>query len=131
VTDSSVDVGVSTAEVGGGRTVVKVSTDFVEVRMLVVAALDEVLLVGIGASPDAPGQSRSTRLPASTCPRTDVAGAFTLLQTDSMFSSTSSRPLTHSAEHVLPRTKSLTVQPGISLLYARMQLIGTADEPMT
>lgn len=121
-TGSSVEVEMAVVgAVVGGRTVVKVSAGTLDdVLRVPVAALVELLLelvvLVLLSGEEAPGQSSSTRLPARTCPSTVVSGASTPSHTASTFRWIRVRPRTHSGEHVFPSTKSLMVQPGISVL---------------
>jgi hypothetical protein len=116
---SGSSVSVSVADGAGGRTVVNVSGALLlEVRGGVMTVLVRLLLLllGIGVSGEVPGQSSSTRLPNSACPSTDISGTSAELQTPSSLDSIRSRPRIHPAEHLLPATKSLIEQLGISAL---------------
>lgn len=115
-----VDGGRSVLDVCGGLLEVGVTTKVVLVVIKVVLGASVELALELelsgASSGEALGHSKPTRFPSKACPNTEAARASTSPHTTWTVCWILASPLTHSAEHAPPSTKSSTEQPGIRAL---------------
>jgi hypothetical protein len=89
---------VESVEVDEGTMRVKVTTDGVELEL------------GLNGLEAWPGHKKSTKLPSSACPSTELEGTSAPPHTATSVSSTLVRLLTHAVEQVFPWVKSAVEQ---------------------
>lgn len=102
--------------VDGGRSVLDVCGGLLEVGVTTKVVLVVIKVVLGASSGEALGHSKPTRFPSKACPNTEAARASTSPHTTWTVCWILASPLTHSAEHAPPSTKSSTEQPGIRAL---------------